>query len=135
MTETDEANEWIAKAETDYKAALHLARRRKDPLPDSVCFHCHQCVEKYLKAFLIAHSTPFPKTHDLILLNDMCSAKDELFVRVRDSLEELIGYDVAIRYPGAEATVEDAREAVTALKRIRRFIRARLGILAKKEAK
>ena len=133
MTVNDEVNEWIAKADTDYKAALDLARRRKDPLPDSVCFHCHQCVEKYLKAFLIAHSTLFPKTHDLILLNDMCSANDELFVRIRDALEELIGYDVAIRYPGAEATLEDAREAVKAMKRARRFIRARLGILVKIE--
>jgi hypothetical protein len=63
----------------------------------------------------------------------MCSANDELFVRIRDALEELIGYDVAIRYPGAEATLEDAREAVKAMKRARRFIRARLGILVKRE--
>jgi len=135
MTENDEVNEWVVKAETDYKAALDLARRRKDPLPDSVCFHCQQCAEKYLKAFLIARHIPFPKTHDLILLNDMCSAQDGSFTRLRDFLEELIGYDVAIRYPGEEATVEEAQVAVAAMKRIRQFVRAKLGISAKRGTK
>jgi HEPN domain-containing protein len=45
-------NEWIAKAEADDKSALALQRRRKEPLPDIVCYHCQQCVEKYLKAYL-----------------------------------------------------------------------------------
>jgi HEPN domain-containing protein len=57
---SQEMREWVVKAETDYKAALALARRRKDPLPEVVCFHCQQCAEKYLKAFLIARGMPFP---------------------------------------------------------------------------
>ena len=42
--------EWVKKAEEDYLAALDLARRRKVLLHNSVCFHCEQCAEKYLKA-------------------------------------------------------------------------------------
>ena len=45
MTDQEEVNEWTARAETDYKAAIDLARRRKDPLPEAVCFHCQQCAE------------------------------------------------------------------------------------------
>ena len=37
------------------------------------------------------------------------------------------GYDVAIRYPGEVATVEDAREAIAAMKEVRQFVRAILG--------
>lgn len=33
-------DEWIEKAEADYKGAGALNRRRKEPLPDIVCFHC-----------------------------------------------------------------------------------------------
>ncbi|RMD60746.1 HEPN domain-containing protein [Candidatus Parcubacteria bacterium] len=40
------AAEWIDKAEADYKSAVALQRRRKEPLPDIVCYHCQQCVEK-----------------------------------------------------------------------------------------
>jgi HEPN domain-containing protein len=45
--------EWVNKAEADYQSAVALHRRRKAPLPDIVCYHCQQCVEKYLKAYLI----------------------------------------------------------------------------------
>jgi hypothetical protein len=30
-------DEWIEKAEGDYKGAVALQRRRKEPLPDVVC--------------------------------------------------------------------------------------------------
>ena len=60
--------DWIAKAEGDFQAASALARTRKVPLPDHVCFHCQQCAEKYLKARLEEAGIHFPKTHDLEVL-------------------------------------------------------------------
>jgi HEPN domain-containing protein len=42
--------EWIKKAESDYQAALALARRRKISFYDQACFLCQQSAEKYLKA-------------------------------------------------------------------------------------
>jgi HEPN domain-containing protein len=122
-----EMREWVVKAETDYKAALALARQRKNPLPEVVCFHCQQCAEKYLKAFLVSRGMPFPKTHDLIALKNLCAEQDSDFERIHDWLESLEGYDVAIRYPGETATIEDAREALAAMKEMRRFVRDRLG--------
>ncbi len=56
--------EWVVKAEADFQGALALSRR-KNPLPDLVCFHCQQCAEKYLKAVLQEWGIPFPKTHVL----------------------------------------------------------------------
>ena len=46
-------DEWVEKAEGDYRAAVILNRIRKEPVPDGVCYHCQQSAEKYLKAFLI----------------------------------------------------------------------------------
>jgi HEPN domain-containing protein len=60
--------EWVEKAEGDWNAARQLNRVRKDPNYDSVCFHCQQSVEKYLKARLEEAGVNFPKTHDLIKL-------------------------------------------------------------------
>ena len=54
-------DEWVDKAEADYKSAVALHRRRKEPLPDVVCYHCQQCVEKYLKAYLIAQGSTPPR--------------------------------------------------------------------------
>jgi HEPN domain-containing protein len=53
MSETYQ-REWVQKAEEDYQAALALSRLRKRPTPNAVSFHCQQCAEKYLKAFLVS---------------------------------------------------------------------------------
>jgi HEPN domain-containing protein len=57
--------EWIKKAESDYQAALALARRRKISFHDRACFHFQQSAEKYLKARLEEANIRSPKTHDL----------------------------------------------------------------------
>jgi len=54
--------EWIAKAEEDYKTILTLNRQKKHKLPNSICFHCQQCIEKYLKAFLVHNEFKPPRT-------------------------------------------------------------------------
>jgi HEPN domain-containing protein len=46
-----------------------LARKRKKPVPDLVCFHCHQAAEKFLKGYLVGENIPFPETHDLASLD------------------------------------------------------------------
>jgi len=55
--------EWSAKADNDLKTAAHTLKLGRDCPTDTVCFHSQQCVEKYLKAFLVLVEIPFPKTH------------------------------------------------------------------------
>ena len=63
--------EWVRKAEVDYRSADGL-RRKEPPVHESVCFHCQQCAEKYLKALMEEVGLPIPKTHDLgLLLNSL----------------------------------------------------------------
>jgi HEPN domain-containing protein len=123
--------EWIGKADQDSRLAQIALRQRKNPLYDGVCFHAQQCAEKYLKAFLMRHQIEFRKVHDLDELQRLCAQVDESFRLVFDSLMVLNPYSVDIRYPGANATQEDARAAVAAMKQVRHFARARLGLKTK----
>jgi HEPN domain-containing protein len=124
----DSLEEWVRKAEQDFEYARIGMRQRKNPLYDGVCFHAQQCVEKYVKAFLVRHNIQFRKTHDLIELQRLCLQVDSAFGLITDPLKLLFVYAVDIRYPGMTATKDDAREAVAAMKQIRQFVRARLGL-------
>lgn len=58
--------QWTQKAEEDYTNAKHTLTLQDDCPLSTVCFHSQQCVEKYLKALLVGHSLPVPKSHDLL---------------------------------------------------------------------
>lgn len=120
--------EWVRKAEEDYDTAITLVRKRKRPTPNTVCFHCQPCAEKYLKAFLVQQGVIFSKTHDLRELRRLALTIDPTFDLITDLLLLLNPYAVEFRYPGEEATVEEAREAVKAMKTVRRFVRNKLGL-------
>jgi len=120
--------EWVDKAEEDYEVVITLVRKRKRPTPSAVCFHCQQCAEKYLKAFLVQHEVAFPKIHDLRELRRLAVVVDPAIDLITDLLIRLAPYAVEFRYPGEEATVEEAEDAVRAVKEIRRFVRNKLGL-------
>jgi len=126
------AREWAAKAEEDYLSAEALLRKRMRPLPNSVCFHAHQCAEKYLKAILAEQRQSVPKTHDLILVLERLIALDGQYELLRDALRALNAYAVEIRYPGESATVIEARRAVRLMRTIRTFIKERLGVMTRR---
>ena len=128
MARRSDIRPWIYKAEEDYRAALTLARKRRDPVPDNVCFSAQQYVEKYLKAFLVYHQRSFPKTHDLAELLKIALLVDPLLEDIRANVRELLPYAVAFRYPGEEATREESRRAVLAMKSVRELLRERLGL-------
>ncbi len=90
MARKPDIRPWVYKAEEDYRAALTLARKRKDPVPDNVCFSAQQCVEKYLKAFLVHHRKGFPKTHDVVELLKIAPVIDPLLEVIRPNLRELL---------------------------------------------
>ncbi|RMI06727.1 MAG: HEPN domain-containing protein [Calditrichaeota bacterium] len=123
MQNREEVKEWLKKAEADFEGALQLARRRKNPLPDLICFHCQQAAEKYLKAFLVMNEVPFPKTHDLLLLLTLARGFEPRLELYRDLLDLLNPYSIQYRYPGEEATFEEAKNGLKAIKDFRKFVR------------
>lgn len=124
----DYASEWIEKAEEDYWAAVSLLCQIEHPVPNVVCFHCQQCAEKYLKAFLASHDVDIPKIHSLVTLSDMCSVLYAQFGLIAPQLEQLEVYAVEFRYPGESATQEEAGEAMKAMKQVWEFVQAGLSI-------
>ena len=110
---------WIEKAEQDYGAATALARRRKRPMPDVVCFHAQQCAEKYLKAFLVSRRIYFPKTHDLVELLNLARPHGPTLELLKPALVSLNPYAVAFRYPDEHATPTDVRRAMAAIRLVR----------------
>lgn len=122
------AGEWITKADNDFYSADILLHSGDMPLADTASFHCHQCAEKYLKAFLTNHLVRFERTHVLADLLALCIPVDKDFGKIADDLSSLEGYAVAIRYPGVIVSAELAEEAFKTASRIREFVRNKLGI-------
>ncbi|MBK8762663.1 MAG: HEPN domain-containing protein [Sulfuritalea sp.] len=60
----EEALRMLRLAEADYQAFAILRAHPEAPLAPT-CFHAQQCVEKALKAVLMAHQVHFRRTHDL----------------------------------------------------------------------
>ena len=127
-------SEWVAKAEMDYEGAVSLNRKRKHPLPDLVCFHCQQCLEKYLKGFLHESKISFPKTHSLIDLLNLAVAKVPSLNSLQPDLLFVDNFAVKFRYPGMEATAKQAAEALVRMRKVRLQLRQLLGISPKTKA-
>ena len=118
--------EWISKAEQDYTVAKALRQLRALKVNDAICFHCQQCIEKYLKAFLTARSVHTPKSHSLENLVSLASKADGSFELISDLIRPLSRYAVGFRYPGEEAHRPEANRAVKIMEEARSFIRERI---------
>lgn len=85
--QAEEIEKWIRKGDHDLGTAkitfLHIPEYL-----DTVTFHCHQAVEKYLKAYLIHLSVTFRFTHDLIYLLDLIAESDSDFESLYDKVSE-----------------------------------------------
>jgi HEPN domain-containing protein len=127
MTEANNPLAWVRHAEEDFTLA-RAALRRKQPLASGACFHAQQCAEKYMKALLLSRGAEFPKTHDLLLLNNLCSANGILLEIEPRHLNTLTDFAVRTRYPGNDPTAEDAKEAIALAKLVRTFARKFLGV-------
>ena len=104
--------EWVGKVEEDSQVALREGRARKQRSFNAVCFHAQQCAEKYLKALLQEAGTAFPKTHSLPMLLNLACAVEPVWAALQPQAGRLNVYAVAYRYPGANATKEEAKQAL-----------------------
>jgi HEPN domain-containing protein len=107
---------WLRKAQSD-SVALDVTLRAR--VLDAACFHAQQAAEKYLKAFLTHHEAPFPYTHNLSKLVELCAQVDPDFRSLLPQVEPLTPYAVRPRYdasfwPSQEAA-EEARSSAHAV--------------------
>ena len=118
----------IAKAEEDWDVAQSLARKRKRPAYNAVCFFAQQCAEKYLKARLEEAALSFKRTHDLEALLKLILPTEPTWNVLLPDAQFLSDFAVDYRYPGASATRTDAAQAIKSSRRIRKMIRPSLGL-------
>jgi HEPN domain-containing protein len=116
---------WVEKAENDLRNAECVLKYADRCPTDTVCFHCQQCAEKYLKALLFYLDINFPRAHDLVVLLNMLESKGGIGLRIEE-VQPLNRYSVEARYPGEWEKIGHG-EAVKALemaKNVRKAVRA-----------
>jgi len=129
MTNRDLIQAWLDKAASDLRnAEIVLASGNNDLPTDTVCFHCQQAAEKYLKAFLTSRNTPFPPSHNLSDLIAIAAKVNPDFALILEKAESLSPYAVSIRYPDDYwmPTLSEAQEALATAREIKQFILQRL---------
>ncbi len=123
--------QWLDKANEDLVVARLVL---KEEHTAHACFLSQQCVEKSLKAFLIAKTNDHPRTHKLVDLLGECQKHD---LRFADFLSECIVIDqyyIPTRYPdaipgtapGGTPSDAEAEEAIVSAEKILQFIKRRL---------
>jgi len=105
--------EWVVYANSDLNLA-RLGQESKDVLPQQICFHAQQAVEKAFKAVLLFSRVEFPLTHDIEELIDI---SDQAGISLPSEFLEagiLTPYAVETRYPGywGEITEHNVTEAI-----------------------
>ena len=127
--QVNEIKQWIIKGDHDLGTAkithLHIPEYL-----DTVIFHCQQAVEKYLKAYLIFQSTKFRFSHDLVYLLDMITQKDSDFAKYYDTVSELQGYAIEIRYPNETIYLsnDEVEKAMIIAKNVRELVIKKMNI-------
>ena len=121
----EKAREWFKKGDNDIRSAEILIKDIQPPT-DTVCFHCQQAVEKYLKGYLTLKGIEFIKSHDLDYLLKLCVDSNREFESFRETALTLNKYGIETRYP-ADIPIyyppEEAKKAIDLTKGIINFIR------------
>ncbi|KAF0134419.1 MAG: HEPN domain-containing protein [Candidatus Saganbacteria bacterium] len=111
----EKANEWFAKGDNDLKAA-RLILNDHNPPTDTICYHCQQAVEKYLKGLLTLHKIEFLKTHDLDYLYKLIIKVVDINA-IKEEILSLSKYAIEARYPADVPIVYSIEEAKSALEK------------------
>ena len=109
-------NDWINKAKNDLLAAEAILKYYEDPPADAICYHCHQTVEKVLKACLLYHKDTLPCVHDLVGLLNLCIKHNKKLKILKEKAEILNKYYIEAKYPLDNPIIYSKNEARQAKK-------------------
>lgn len=120
---------WLIKADNDLKTA-ELGLTAAQPITDTICFHCQQAVEKYLKMYLVSQGNDPLITHNISILIAKCASHEPVFAELQ-RFDYLTSYAVSLRYPDDfyMPEVEEAEEALAATREVRAFVASRIGVV------
>ena len=124
----EKVEDWILKAEGDFRTALRELAAADESACDAVCYHAHQCIEKLMKAVLVARGMDPPRTHNLIHLSELLAQSTRAWSASVDDVEWLTRGGVGFRYPGTFATRNQAGKAIEICKHLREELRRLLNL-------
>ena len=119
-------NEWIRKAEGDFRTMERESRARKYKNHDAICFHAQQCCEKYLKACILKSGKEPRKIHDLSALLEQVILVNPEWNIFRTDMAWLTQFGVSFRYPGESANLQFSNDARCKCRRFRLIARKSL---------
>lgn len=112
------------KADDDYVSAKVLLENTNPPQIEIACYHSQQCAEKALKAFCALNGIEIQKTHNLIVLCQICMEHEQNFSSLLSDCAVLTPYSVQTRYPNNIQILEsEAKTALALSKRIYDFVK------------
>ena len=95
----EETKSWLLFAESDIVAARNLLQNRV--VPNVILFHCHQCIEKSIKAVLAQNNIEIPRIHGVLRLNEIMSKLIKYHsILTNEELNEIDDIYIDTRYPG-----------------------------------
>ncbi|MCL2062904.1 MAG: HEPN domain-containing protein [Candidatus Cloacimonetes bacterium] len=116
----------INVAKKDLRLAK-LAASEDDPYVEGVCFHCQQCAEKVLKAYLIYNGIKYKFIHDLKMLLQECEKIDNTLSGFETHCQILTGYSTDMRYwDDSEIDVKEMFEAIDLAEEVLNFVNDKL---------
>lgn len=117
--------ESIWYAQDDLTAAKILCREN---IYRASLYHCQQAAEKALKAYLVWKNATIRKTHDLIILTDICTQFDEQFLSLYEICFILKPFSTQTRYPDdfSDPELEAVERAIECAHTILKFVEERL---------
>ena len=125
MKEKDKSSvqEWFIKGDHDIETAQYLFDNHR--YTDIIAVHIQQCIEKYLKGYLIYHGWKLKKTHDLQELVMEASKLDKTFEEFEDPCINISRYYLDTRYPGfpTDYSKEEIKESLDDAKKIMKKIK------------
>ncbi len=121
------AREWFKKADHDLDAVNDILSGSGHS--DVAGVLLQQCVEKYLKGYLISKGWKLIKTHDLKQLLDEAVKYNSSFNGFYDLLDRLTGYYFEEKYPfgETEVTSEEIKENLITAKKLINLIKKDFG--------
>lgn len=122
-------DEWIHKADEDFGFAKSNMEDKSNNYYAQICFFFEQAVEKYLKAYIVAHELEFKKIHDLTILLQICEGQNSEFSSLSDECNFLTDFYIETRYPvhwPTNFTREIAERAYTSAEKIKNFVKEKI---------
>lgn len=117
--------EWIIYADEDLRLAQCGLMLTNGCPYRLIAYHAQQCVEKYLKAYLVHRRIDFPYTHNISLLLELCIKQQVNWPETIQEAKLLTPYAITTRYPGEseEVTKEEADYAIHIATKVREVVR------------